>query len=200
MARGSRYKVPFRRRLAGLTNYRKRRKLILSKKPRLVVRKTNRHIHAQIVIAKPQGDVTVVGFDTRALQKFGWRGDENNTSAAYLLGYLIGQKAKEVGIGEAVLDIGLHRPTAGCRAFAVLKGALDAGLEIPHGEGVLPDDDRVRGVHVAEYAKQLREQDLELYNAKFSRYLKRGLNPEDLPQHFDEVKKKISEKTLKSGA
>ncbi|MEM0126170.1 MAG: 50S ribosomal protein L18, partial [Thermofilum sp.] len=38
MARGSHYRVALKRRREGKTNYYKRRKLILSKKPRLVVR------------------------------------------------------------------------------------------------------------------------------------------------------------------
>ncbi|MEM3996534.1 MAG: 50S ribosomal protein L18 [Pyrobaculum sp.] len=187
MARGPRYKVPFRRRREGVTNYRKRRRLILSKRPRLVVRKTNKHLVAQVVVAKPQGDETVVGLDTRVLRK----GDENNTSAAYLLGLIVGYKARARGVKEAILDIGLHRPTPGARVFAVLKGALDAGLEIPHGEEVLPAEERIRGEHVAEYAKRLKEENPEAYKAIFARYLQRGLAPEDLPSHFEEVKKKI---------
>ncbi|ABL89016.1 LSU ribosomal protein L18P [Pyrobaculum islandicum DSM 4184] len=193
MARGPRYKVPFRRRREGLTNYRKRRKLLLSKKPRLVVRKTNKHIIAQVVVAKPQGDVTIVGIDTRALAKFGWKGDENNTPAAYLLGLIVGYKARIRGVKEAVLDIGLHRPVAGSRVFAVLKGALDAGLEIPHGEEIIPSDDRISGKHIAEYAEKLKKENPELYKTRFSRYLQRGLAPEELPTHFEEVKKKIIE-------
>jgi large subunit ribosomal protein L18 len=193
MARGGRYKVPFRRRREGLTNYRKRRKYLLSRKPRLVVRKTNRHIIAQVVVAKPQGDVTVVGADTRILTKFGWKGDENNTAAAYLLGLVVGYKARARGVKEAILDIGLHRPAPGARVFAVLKGALDAGLEIPHGEDVLPDEERIRGEHVARYAEKLKKENPEAYKARFSRYLQRGLEPEKLPEHFDEVKKKIVE-------
>ncbi|AAL63947.1 50S ribosomal protein L18 [Pyrobaculum aerophilum] len=193
MARSGRYKVPFRRRREGLTNYRKRRKLLLSKKPRLVVRKTNKHIIAQIVVAKPQGDVTIVGADTRILAKFGWRGDENNVAAAYLLGLVVGYKARARRVEEAILDIGLHRPAPGARVFAVLKGALDAGLKIPHGEEVLPDEDRIKGKHVAEYAEKLKEENPEAYKARFSRYLQRGLEPEKLPEHFEEVKKKIVE-------
>lgn len=191
MARGPRYKVPFRRRREGLTNYRKRRKLILSRKPRLVVRKTNKHIVAQVVIARPEGDVTVAGFDTRVLSKFGWKGDENNTAAAYLLGLIVGFEARKKGVTEAILDIGLHRPTPGAKVFAVMKGALDAGIEIPHGEEVLPDEERIKGVHVAEYAKKLKEEDEETYKTRFSRYLQRGVAPEDLPSHFEEVKNRI---------
>lgn len=193
MARGGRYKVPFRRRREGLTNYRKRRKYLLSRRPRLVVRKTNRHIIAQVVVAKPQGDVTVVGAGTRVLAKFGWKGDGNNTAAAYLLGLVVGYKARARGVKEAILDIGLHRPIPGAKVFAVLKGALDAGLEIPHDDEVLPDEERVKGQHIAQYAERLKEENPETYKAKFSRYLQRGLEPEKLPEHFDEVKKKIVE-------
>ena len=34
------------------------------------------------------------------------------------------------------------------RVFAALKGMVDAGMEIPHGEDVLPDDDRINGSHI----------------------------------------------------
>lgn len=193
MARSGRYKVPLRRRRMGVTNYRKRKKMIKSRLPRLVVRKTNKYIIAQIVVAKPQGDETIVGLDTRYLAKFGWKGDENNTSAAYLLGLVIGYKALAKGVRKAILDIGLHRPTPQSRVFAVLKGAIDAGLEIPHDEDVLPDDKRISGAHIAEYAKELRSSNEEEYKRRFSRYLQRGLAPEDLPKHFEEVKAKIVE-------
>ncbi|AEA13132.1 50S ribosomal protein L18P [Thermoproteus uzoniensis 768-20] len=197
MARSGRYKVPLKRRRMGVTNYRKRRKLVVSRLPRLVVRKTNKHIIAQIVVARPQGDETLVGLDTRYLAKFGWKGDENNTAAAYLLGLAIGYKALAKGVRKAILDIGLHRPTPQSRVFAVLKGALDAGLEVPHGEDVLPEDDRISGAHVAEYAERLKSENEEEYKRRFSRYLQRGLAPEELPKHFEEVKNKIIEKLSK---
>jgi large subunit ribosomal protein L18 len=37
----------------------------------------------------------------------------------------------------------------------------------------------------------LRERDRERYERLFSQYLKRGLKPEDLPGHFEEVLSKI---------
>lgn len=73
----------------------------------------------------------------------------------------------------------------------MLKGALDAGLEMPHEEEVLPDEERVSGSHVAEYARELKSNNEEEYKRRFSRYLARGLAPEDLPKHFEEVKNKI---------
>lgn len=191
MARSGRYKVPFKRRRLGLTNYRKRRKMLSSRLPRLVVRRTNKHIIAQVVVARPQGDEVVVGLDSRYLAKWGWKGDENNAAAAYLLGLALGYKALARGVRRAVLDIGLHRPVPRSRVFAVLKGTVDAGLEVPHSEDVLPDEDRIKGQHVAEYAEQLKGRSEDEYKLRFSRYLQRGLAPENLPRHFEDIKKKI---------
>ncbi|AJC71254.1 50S ribosomal protein L18 [Thermococcus guaymasensis DSM 11113] len=195
MARGPRYRVPFRRRREGKTNYHKRLKLLKSKKPRLVVRKTLNHHIAQIIVYDPKGDRTIVSAHTRELiRDFGWKGHTGNTPSAYLLGLLIGYKAKQAGIEEAILDIGLHPPTKGSSVFAVLKGAVDAGLNVPHSEEIFPEDYRIRGEHVAEYAKALKEEDETLYRKQFGGYLVRGLEPEKLPEHFEEVKAKIIEK------
>lgn len=187
MARSGRYKVPFRRRREGVTNYYKRRRLILSGKPRLVVRKTNRYIIAQIVKAEPQGDVTLVAAHSGELRKYGWKGGTKNTPAAYLIGLLIGFKALKSGITEAILDIGLHSSTPGARVFAVAKGAIDAGLKIPMGEEIPPSDERIRGVHIANYATTLPKG-----GVTFSKYFENELNPSDLPKHFEEVKEAIS--------
>jgi large subunit ribosomal protein L18 len=37
---------------------------------------------------------------------------------------------------------------AGGGLFAALKGAVDGGVEVPHGEDVLPSDERVQGAHL----------------------------------------------------
>ncbi|ACS34485.1 50S ribosomal protein L18 [Thermococcus gammatolerans] len=195
MARGPRYRVPFRRRREGKTNYHKRLKLLKSKKPRLVVRKSLNHHIAQIIVYNPKGDRTIVSAHTRELiRDFGWKGHTGNTPSAYLLGLLIGYKAKKAGIEEAILDIGLHPPTRGSSVFAVLKGAVDAGLNVPHSEEIFPEDYRIRGEHVAEYAKALKQEDETLYRKQFGGYLVKGLEPEKLPEHFEEVKAKIIEK------
>ncbi len=192
MARGGRYKVPLKRRRLGLTNYYKRVKYVLSGKPRLVVRKTLKHVVAQIVIVKPEGDYVIVSAHSRELVRdYGWKGYTNNTSAAYLVGFLIGLKAVKKGVKEAILDIGLHRPVRGGRVFAVAKGAIDAGLKIPCGEEVIPEENRIKGIHVSEYAKMLVSENPEIYSRQFSGYLRKGLKPEDLPRHFEEVKRKI---------
>jgi large subunit ribosomal protein L18 len=83
-------------------------------------------------------------------KKFGWPEDYSQKSvpASYLFGYAMGKAALAHGSQEAVLDIGLAASTPGNRVFAALKGMVDAGLEIPHSEDVLPDEDRLNGAHI----------------------------------------------------
>jgi len=195
MARGPQYKVKFRRRREGKTDYYQRKKLLLSGLPRFVVRVSTRHVYAQVTEARPEGDHVIVSACSRELVRdFGWKGDTNNTPAAYLVGFLAALKALRAGIEKAVLDIGLRRASKGARVFAALKGAIDAGLEIPHGEEILPSDERIRGEHVKEYAELLLSSDPDRYNSQFSKYLSRGLKPERLPEHFQLVKEKILKK------
>jgi len=191
LAKGPRYCVPYRRRREGKTNYRLRRKLILSGLPRLVARKTLKHMIAQIIEAKVEGDYVIASAHSKQLVRdFGWLGYCGNIPAAYLTGLLCGFKALKAGVRKAILDIGLQRPSKGCRVFAVVKGCLDVGLEIPCDPSVFPSEERICGKHIAEYASMLSSQP-ELYEKFFSQYLKRGLKPENLPEHFIEVKKRI---------
>ncbi len=189
MAGGARYRVAFRRRSEGKTDYRKRLKLLLSHKPRAVVRLTNRYVVAQLVEYQPEGDVTLASAHSKELAKFGWKGGTRNLCSAYLVGYLLGKRALGKGVREAVPDLGLRTPVHGGRCFAALKGLLDAGLSIPVSEEVLPEMARIRGEHIAEYARVLGEAKKQ----RFSEYLKRGLDPEALPEHFDEVLERIRE-------
>lgn len=152
MATGPRYFVAFRRRREGRTNYYARTRLVVATKPRLVVRKTNRHIICQIITAHIEGDKTHVAVNSAELRKYGYEGSLKNTPAAYLTGMLLAVRAMKAGQDGAVLDIGLHRATRGARVFAALKGAVEAGFDIPHNEEILPDDERCKGEHIAAYA------------------------------------------------
>ena len=69
--KGARYVVPHKRRREGKTDYRKRLKLLKSKKPRLVVRKSLKHVRAQIIKYSPKGDETLVSATSEELKKFG---------------------------------------------------------------------------------------------------------------------------------
>jgi len=191
VAKDASYCVPFRRRKEGKTEYKARKALVLSGKPRLVVRNGLKNIVAQIIIAKPNGDEVLVSAHSRELTKgYEWKAPRGNLPAAYLTGVLCGLKAKTQGIKEAILDIGLQAPSKGARVFAVLKGVLDAGIHMPHSEEKLPEKERIEGKHIEQYAKSLASNPEE-YQAKFSKYLKQKLPPEDLPKHFAKVKANI---------
>lgn len=192
MATGPRYRVPFRRRREGKTNYRSRRALVLSRVPRLVIRLSLKHAIIQIIEAEGIGDKTIVSAHSRELKMlYDWKANCGNIPSAYLTGLLCGFKAMAIGVETAFLDIGLHIPSKATRLFAALKGVLDAGVEVPHGEDVLPDRHKISGGHIADYAHQLASES-ELYNQKFSECLSRGLRPEELPEHFSAVKEKVT--------
>lgn len=192
MARGPGYKVPKRRRGEGKTNYYKRYRMVLSGRLRLVIRRSNKYIEAKVVRFNPVGDETLVSAHTMELVKrYGWKGGGKSTPAAYLVGLLVGLRARKKGVEGAVVDIGLHRSVKGCRLYAVVKGAIDAGLKVPVSEEVLPGEERIRGEHIARYAEMLKRSDPERYQRQFSEVLRRGLSPENMPQHFEEVRRTI---------
>jgi large subunit ribosomal protein L18 len=152
------YRIHFRRRREGKTNYKKRLKLLLSEKPRLVYRKTLKYIIGQIINFDKKGDVTLVGITSKILKKYGWKFACDNTPASYLTGYLLGKMALSKGIKEAVLDIGLYTSTKGGRMYAFAKGAIDAGLNVPCDEEMFPSEDRIKGLHISEeVAKNFEE-------------------------------------------
>ncbi len=191
MAKDSRYCTPYRRRREGKTDYKARKAYILSGKPRVVIRGTLKNVTAQVIVAKLDGDLVLASAHSRELaKKYGWKASRGNLPAAYLTGLLCGLKAKAQGVREAISDIGLHAPSKGARIFAVLKGVLDAGINVPHSEEKLPDEKRTKGEHTVQYARSLAS-DPEEYRARFSRYLEQKLAPESLSENFAEVKKDI---------
>ena len=190
MAKNAKFRVPFRRRREGKTDFRQRLGLLLSGKPRLVARKSLNNVIAQLMAYDEKGDVVLVSAHSRELVKMGYKGHCGNLPAVYLTGLLLGKKAVKEGAEEAILDKGLHRATKGAAIFAVLKGALDAGMDIPHGDEIIADEERLNGTHVKNYAESLKE-DADAYKKQFSKYLEKGLNPEDLPEHVEELKEKI---------
>ncbi len=158
MATGPRYKVPFRRRREGRTDYRQRARLLRGRVPRAVVRNTLRHTSVQFIDYDAKGDRVLATAHSKELLEMGWVGSTGNLPAAYLTGYLAGKRAAKKGVNEAVLDIGLQKPVKGAACFATLRGLLDSGLEIPHGDEILPSEDRLKGKHIkAEMEKMIEE-------------------------------------------
>jgi large subunit ribosomal protein L18 len=150
-ARGPTYRVPFRRRREGKTNYHRRLKLIISRQPRMVVRKSNRYIRLQLITAEKEGDRTHVAAISSELPGYGYSGGLANAPAAYLTGLLFGRRAVEAGYDEMILDKGLQRQVAAGTIYAALRGALESGVAIPHDAGVLPDDERTFGQIIASF-------------------------------------------------
>jgi large subunit ribosomal protein L18 len=157
--------VPFKRKRDGKTDYKKRLKLLSSKKPRLVIRKSLKNLSVQIIEYDPKGDKINVSAHSRELIKRGWKGYRRNLPAAYLVGLLCGTRAKKNGIKEAVLDLGLYPSVKGSILYAALKGVLDAGVKVPHSEEILPPEERLVGAHTK--------------------------NPDEAKNNFDLIKEKI---------
>jgi large subunit ribosomal protein L18 len=94
------------------------------------------------------GDSTVASAISTELGGHGWTAGTGNIPAAYLTGLLAGLRAKSRGVKEVILDVGLNPPVKGSRVYAALKGAVDAGLEVPHDPEVLPTEARLAGEHI----------------------------------------------------
>lgn len=150
MTEGPHYRVPFRRRREGRTDYRVRSKLLRASKARAVVRKTLNQTIVQFVVVDAAGDRVVAAAQSLELKEHGWAAGTGNLPAAYLTGYLAGRRAGAKGVKEAVLDIGVQRPSKGGRLFAALQGLLDSGVAVPHSPDVLPSKERLRGAHIGD--------------------------------------------------
>ncbi|NVM04304.1 MAG: 50S ribosomal protein L18 [Candidatus Helarchaeota archaeon] len=195
MANGPRYHVKFRRRREGKTDYYYRKRLLMSEIPRLVIRKSLRHISIQLIEAKLGGDKVQISAHSKELLKdFGWKFGCGSIPAAYLTGLLAGYKIIKSGIDKSILDIGVYRPIKKTRLFAALKGALDSGLEIPYSEDILPDEEHIKGSHILKYAELLESENPDIYNKQFSKYLKLKLDPKKIVENFVTTKENIIKK------
>ncbi|MEM2909701.1 MAG: 50S ribosomal protein L18 [Nitrososphaerota archaeon] len=177
-------RTPPKRRRMVLTNYRKRLKLIKSGLPRLVIRRTNRYIIVQAVQSLSGGDRTLVTAISKELRKLGWRGGLKNTPAAYLTGVLVGTRIKALGVRELIADLGLFSKAS--RLYAVIKGVIDAGIEVPVSEEVLPSEERLKGAHIRQYFEKIPQ---EPFMKTFTKVDKEAYSR--LEAHVEEIKQKI---------
>ena len=189
MARKTKPTIVFRRKRELKTNYHKRLKLLLSRKPRLVIRISLKNVIAQIIEFDPKGDKVIASADSKDLQKFGWKYSRANTPAAYLVGLLVAKKAVKKNVKEAIVDIGLKSAIPKSKMFAAVKGAADAGLKIPFSEDAIPSEERISGKHIADYASALKGN--AEYEKKFSAHLKNNLIPEKITEQFEKTKQSI---------
>jgi large subunit ribosomal protein L5e len=203
-----------------------------SPKYRLIVRFTNKDIITQIAMSKISGDHILAAAYGHELSQYGFTiPHATNYAAAYATGLLLARRVltklnladKYQGNSEvtgedynvdaiedgpnpfrAFLDVGLRRTTTGSKLFAVLKGACDGGLDVPHSdrrfvgydeEGKKADPETLRkyifGGHVADYMKLLAEEDEAKFAKQFSQYTKASIKADDLANLWSNVHKKI---------
>jgi large subunit ribosomal protein L5e len=184
-------------------------------KYRLVARITCSKVIAQVIYATIQGDQVLCAAESTELKRFGLEAGLTNYAAAYATGLLVARRllrktkldtlykgaaktdgedysvANEVKEDaekqpfKAYLDVGIIRTTTGNRVFAVLKGASDGGLYVPHSTRRYPgyggDDknkaynpkihrDRIFGLHVDKYMKTLKKKSADDYKRQFSKW------------------------------
>ncbi len=187
MVNGKNKALQYRRKRLGLTNYSSRLGLLKSGKPRMVIRKSSRYLMIQLVEYLPDGDKVLVSVSSKSLSELGWKFSCKNLPAAYLAGFMFGKKAIEKS-KVAIVDIGSLTSKKEGVLYAAVKGAVDAGMEIPVSDEVLPSEDRISGKHIAEFGKKLEK---EKYNKLFSGYNKDKLSVDKLPEEFEKIKVKI---------
>lgn len=160
--------MPLRRRREGKTDYKLRLGLLKSKKPRVIARISNNFVTLQLA-EYGESDKTKFTFNSKKLSEFGWTYSKKNIPAIYLSGLAFGLMCKKSNVNEAVFDAGILKVTKGNKAFAVVKGCVDAGIEIPYSEDKFPSEERIKGTHISE----------------------------EMSKKFDEVKQKILDKYAK---
>merc|ERR1711990_421776 len=105
---------------------------------------------------------------------------------------------------HALLDVGLKPTTLGSKIFSAMKGAFDGGLEIPHSNkkfyGYDADEkeydaeehrSRILGGHIQTYMESLQEEEPEEYEAKFSKFIAAGIEPDGMEELYLSVHKAI---------
>ncbi|MFH1212379.1 MAG: 50S ribosomal protein L18 [Candidatus Woesearchaeota archaeon] len=177
--------IAYRRKREGKTDYKKRLKLLKSKSLRLIIRKTNKYLIAQIAEYSPDGDRIIAGLTSKSLDKLDWKLSKNSIPAAYLTGLLLGKKAApKIKQKEVVVDLGLLTNAKGSRLFAIVKGAKDAGLKVNASDEVFPNGERISGKHIKEH--------YALKPERFSAYKTGGLKVQDIESAFKNTKDKIT--------
>lgn len=98
-----------------------------AERPRLVVRRTLRHLDAQLV--DDDSGICVTGISTRSKEVQAKLGDDKRKSAqSRIAGQLMAERAKAKGLESVVFDRGGHPYHGRVRAFA--EGAREGGLRI----------------------------------------------------------------------
>lgn len=176
------------------TNYRKRQALLIGRQNFVTIKITNQNVIAQVLKPEIGGDVVKVSVHSRELRRHGWKGSLNSLPACFLLGILLGKKARQNGIEKAILYIG-NKPFTS-RIAACMKGIVESRMDVPISEETFPSQDRLYGRHIADYAIKVKSEDINKYNRLFSSLIREGLVPENYQSHVREITSRILEENL----
>ena len=113
------------RRVSRLRRHNRLRKRVAgtAERPRLVVKRSSRHIHVQVV--DDTAGATLVSASTMEADLRGAEGDKS--ALARQVGTLIADRAKAAGVSTVVFDRGGNRYAG--RIAALADGAREAGLD-----------------------------------------------------------------------
>ncbi len=120
--------------------------MLMSKRDFISINVTNENTQVQILKPDISGDKVLASAHSRFLLKDGWKGSRKNIPAAYLTGYYAGKKALSKGVSNAIVYSGTRKYTQ--RMAAVVKGVVDAGLQVPSNEETFPPKERINGDHL----------------------------------------------------
>lgn len=130
------------------TNYSKRKRLLEGRKPRIVIRKSNKYILVQYVESREAQDSVAASVISSELSSYGWpkemKGSLKSLGAAYLTGFLFGKRVLGLGKPAGIVDLGLIRSTKGSRIYALVKGIKEAGFDVPCSEEIMPTDEMIK--------------------------------------------------------
>lgn len=146
-----------RRKRVQKTNYPKRLNLLKSRNTRLVLRQFGNTLMAQLIDYDVKGDRVLVGANSSELTKLGWKHSTSNLPAAYLTGMLLAKKLKEKKLETTdliIVDLGIKKYAKKTKLFAIAKGAVDNGLNVSIDKETFPDEKRIKGAHIAEFAQK----------------------------------------------
>ena len=138
-ATGPAFRVPFRRRREGKTDFANRLALVKGDLPRMVIRRSNCNVLVQFITFDPLGDKTMVTVSGKHLAKLYKWPSKRNSWTAYLVGLSAGKAAKAKGVSDFVVDLGMYAPSKGSLLFAAVKGAADSGLTTAYDAEMVPE-------------------------------------------------------------
>jgi len=147
-------KTQVKRRRQFRTDYKRRRELLKSERPRLVFRRTNRYFIVQYVVSSEAQDKIKFGTTSKELLKYGWPREFENSiksiPAAYLTGILFGKRIQEKKLETPIVDSGMLKTKHKTKFFAFLKGLIDSGIKISCNEEAFPEEERIQGKSLKE--------------------------------------------------